>query len=68
MAMTLRLTADEDETLTRLARSLRLSKNHAAATAIDLVAPGRDHPDFVAATTDRLLARYAALFDRLSAA
>ena len=66
--MTLRLTADEDETLTRLARSLRLSKNHAAATAIDLVAPKRDHAEFVAASTERLLTRYSSLLGRLAQA
>lgn len=66
--MTLRLTADEDETLTRLARSLRLSKNHAAATAIETVAPKRDHSDFVDATMERLLDRYSALLGRLAEA
>lgn len=68
MAMTLRLSPTEDESLTRLARSLRLSKNLAAATAIDLVAPKRNHTEFVAASTDRLLTRYSALFTRLAEA
>ena len=39
MAMTLRLSADEDATLTRLAQSFKTSKNSAAAVAIDLAAP-----------------------------
>jgi predicted transcriptional regulator len=66
MAMTLRLTVDEDESLARLARTMRVSKNLAAAKAIDAVAPKRDHTEFVAARTDRLLHQYSALFARLA--
>ena len=68
MAMTLRLSPTEDESLNRLAQSLRLSKNHAAAAAIDRLAPKRNHSDFVAASTERLLNRYSALFARLDEA
>jgi hypothetical protein len=68
MAMTLRLTADEDATLTRLAESFKTSKNSAAAVAIDLAAPKPDHPAFVAAATGRLLDRYAGLLARLAEA
>jgi hypothetical protein len=66
MAMTLRLSADEDETLARLARTFRTSKNSAAALAIDIAAPKADHPEFVRATTERLLSRYAGLMARLA--
>ena len=66
--MTLRLTPDEDETLARLARSFRTSKNAAAAQAIEIAAPKPDHPDFVGAATRRLLARYAGLLERLAEA
>jgi predicted transcriptional regulator len=68
MAMTLRLTADEDRTLAELARAFRTSKNGAAARAIDLAAPRPSHPDFVAASTRRLLHRYAGVMSRLAEA
>ena len=66
--MTLRLTADEDETLARLAKSFRTSKNSAAATAIEIAAPKQNHEEFVAASTTALLRRYAALMTRLAEA
>lgn len=66
--MTLRLSAEEDQTLTRLAREFRTSKNSAAAAAIDLAAPRPSHPEFVAITTRRLLDRYAELMTRLQEA
>ena len=65
--MTLRLSPSEDETLTRLAREFRTSKNHAAAAAIELAAPKEDHPAFVKASVNRLLARYDTLMERLAA-
>lgn len=68
MAMTLRLTADEDRTLEQLARSFNSSKNSAAAAAIDLAAPRASHPAFVADRTARLLDRYAGLMARLAEA
>lgn len=68
MAMTLRLSPAEDESLARLARAFRTSKNSAAAAAIDLAAPKVDHPDFVRERTAHLLTRYAGLLDRLSQA
>lgn len=64
--MTLRLTADEDETLARLARSFRTSKNNAAATAIEIAAPKQNHEEFVTSSTTALLRRYAALMVRLA--
>ena len=66
--MTLRVTPDEDETLGRLARSFHTSKNSAAAQAIEIAAPRPDHPEFVRATTSRLLDRYAVLLERLAQA
>jgi predicted transcriptional regulator len=68
MAMTLRLSPAEDETLARLARQFRMSKNQAAAQAIDIVAPKRDHAEFVERSTKRLLTRYSGLFERLAGA
>ena len=66
--MTLRLSPAEDETLERLARQFRMSKNAAAAQAIDLAAPQADHPEFVARTTARLMDRYQGLLGRLAQA
>lgn len=68
MAMTLRLSPTEDETLARLARQFRMSKNQAAAQAIDLAAPKPDHAEFVRRTTTRLLRQYDGLLDRLAQA
>ncbi len=64
--MTLRLSPTEDETLARLARQFRMSKNQAAAQAIDLAAPKRDHAEFVQRTTSRLLDRYSSVLGRLA--
>jgi predicted transcriptional regulator len=66
MAMTLRLSPTEDESLTRLARSFRTSKNLAAAKAIDIVAPKPDHTEFVRDATERLVARYSLVLARLA--
>jgi predicted transcriptional regulator len=66
MAMTLRLSPTEDETLARLARQFRMSKNQAAAQAIDLAAPKRDHREFVQRSTSRLLDRYSSVLERLA--
>lgn len=66
--MTLRLSPTEDETLARLARQFRMSKNQAAAQAIDLAAPKRDHAEFVQRTTTRLMAKYSVLLERLAEA
>ena len=45
-----------------------MSKNQAAAQAIDLAAPKRDHAEFVQRTTARLLAQYGGLLERLAQA
>lgn len=66
MAMTLRLSPTEDETLRQLARQFRTSKNQAAAHAIDLAAPRRDHPEFVESSMRTLLARYDRVLNRLA--
>ena len=66
--MTLRLSPTEDESLARLARTFRTSKNLAAAKAIDLAAPKPDHAEFVAAATRRLIVRYSAVLQRLAEA
>jgi predicted transcriptional regulator len=68
MAMTLRLTPDEDRLLADLAKTLRTSKNGAAAKAIDLAVPRPSHPSFVAASARRLLDEYAHLMSRLAEA
>jgi predicted transcriptional regulator len=68
MAMTLRLTPDADRVLAELAKTLRTSKNSAAAKAIDLAVPRSSHPSFVAASTRRLLGEYADLMSRLAEA
>ena len=66
--MTLRLSMDEDATLTRLAQSFKTSKNSAAAAAIEIAAPRPDHPEFVASAARRLLDRYSVLMERLAEA
>jgi predicted transcriptional regulator len=66
MAMTLRLTDERDRMLESLAEQLHMSKNLAAAEAIEVAAPRPSHPDQVAASTDRLLLRYADLMARLA--
>ena len=68
MAMTLRLTEEREQLLNTLAATLQLSKNSAAAAAIELAAPRPNHLDFVAASTARQLSRYADLMTRLASA
>ncbi len=43
-----------------------MSKNQAAAQAIDLAAPKRDHAEFVQRSTARLLDRYSSVLGRLA--
>jgi predicted transcriptional regulator len=66
MAMTLRLSDEREQLLESLAADLHLSKNLAAAEAIGVAAPRPSHPEFVAASTARLLVRYSDLMARLS--
>lgn len=66
MAMTLRLSEERDQLLESLAEQLKMSKNLAAAEAIEVAAPRPSHPAAVAASTERLLVRYADLMARLA--
>jgi predicted transcriptional regulator len=64
--MTLRLSEERERTLERIAETLHISKNSAAAEAIELAAPRPNHPQFVADSMGRQLSRYADLMLRLS--
>jgi hypothetical protein len=66
MAMTLRLSEEKERSLERMAESLRMSKNLAAAEAIAMAAPGPSHPDEIADSMRRQLSRYADLMTRLA--
>jgi hypothetical protein len=66
MAMTLRLTEEQDRLLERLAADRGLSKNHAAAVAIELAAPAADNTETVAAVITRLRMRDGSLLARLA--
>ena len=66
MAMTLRLSEERDRLLESLADQLRVSKNVAAAEAIEVAAPRPSHPDFVAESMARQLVRYSDLMARLA--
>jgi predicted transcriptional regulator len=68
MALTLRLSAEGERTLGRMAETLHLSKNAAIAQAIEYAAPRPSHPDFIAESAARQLSRYSDLMDRLSRA
>ncbi|WP_311209119.1 MULTISPECIES: CopG family transcriptional regulator [unclassified Aeromicrobium] len=65
MAMTLRLTDEQDAALTRLANAQGISKNEAAARAIERqLSETERERDFVAALDDTL-ARYPSTIKRL---
>jgi hypothetical protein len=65
MAMTLRLTDEQDAALTRLADAQGISKNEAAARAIERqLSETERERDFVAALDDTL-ARYPSTIKRL---
>jgi hypothetical protein len=66
MAMTLRLTEEQDRLLERLAADLGLSKNHAAAAAIELATPAADHSETIASSLERLHLRDGSLLARLA--
>src|SRR3954447_20843532 len=68
VAMTLRLSEERERTLERIAETLHLSKNSAAAEAIERAAPRPNHPEFVAESMSRQLSRYADLMLRLESA
>jgi hypothetical protein len=66
MAMTLRLTEEQDRLLERLAADRGVSKNLAAAVAIELAAPAADNTEAVAAVIARLRTRDSSLLARLA--
>ena len=65
MAMTLRLTPEDDAALTALSEAEGVSKQEAAARAIREAATRRSHEDQVAALSARGRERYADLLERL---
>ncbi|WP_062378504.1 CopG family transcriptional regulator [Demequina pelophila] len=65
MAMTLRLTEAQDQTLTALAESQGVSKQEAVTRAIEETAARHLHGDRVNASSAKMRARYAGLLDRL---
>jgi hypothetical protein len=65
MAMTLRLTDEQDRALTLLAEADGVSKQEAAVRAITESAARRGHADEVAALSASARERYADLLDRL---
>ena len=65
MAMTLRLTDEQDEMLTQLAQEQGLSKHEAATRAITQAAISRSHVLAVEAASERARAKYRDLLKRL---
>ncbi len=65
MAMTLRLSPDDERALTELARLEGVSKQEATVRAIREAAARRGHSDQVAQLSEAARARYADLLDRL---
>lgn len=66
MAMNLRITEEQDAKLTELAKSQGVSKNEAAARAIEESWARRHHEAQVRALTRSATQRYGSLLDRLS--
>ncbi|GAA2003352.1 CopG family transcriptional regulator [Brevibacterium samyangense] len=65
MAMTLRLTADDEKALAALAERDGVSKHAAAIAAIHEVAARRGHESAVAEASQKARSRYADLLERL---
>jgi uncharacterized protein (DUF1778 family) len=65
MAMTLRLTDEQDQALEALARAEGISKQEAAVRAITNAAAQRLHADQVTALSETARKRYADLLERL---
>lgn len=65
MAMTLRLTAEDERVLAALAESDGVSKQEATIRAIHEVAERRGHVKAVAASSARARNRYAEVLERL---
>ena len=66
MAMTLRLTEQQDATLTRLAEMSGISKQQAAALAIEEAMENRRRDGKFEAAYERLIKRHSGLLDDLS--
>ena len=66
MAMTLRLTEEQDATLTRLAEMSGISKQQAAARAIEEAMDNRSRDAKFEAVYERLIKRHSGLLDDLS--
>jgi predicted transcriptional regulator len=66
MAMTLRLTDEQDAALTRLANAQGISKNEAAARAIDEGAARISREEEVRRLTREAIDQYGPLLDRLA--
>jgi hypothetical protein len=66
MAMTLRLTEEQDATLTRLAEMEGVSKQQAAALAIEEATQNRSRDAKFEAAFDRLMKRHSGLLEELS--
>lgn len=65
MAMTLRLSSDDEQALARLAESEGVSKQEATIRAIHEAAARRGHENRVAGASARARARYADVIERL---
>lgn len=65
MAMTLRLTPEDEEILAELARLDNISRQEATVRAIRDTAARRSHSKKVAAVSAAMRTRYADLLDRL---
>ncbi|NLT26043.1 MAG: ribbon-helix-helix protein, CopG family [Microbacteriaceae bacterium] len=65
MAMTLRTTADDDAAIERLAKRAGVSKNEAILRLVRNEDARHEHEDAVTASAEKMLDRYADLFERL---
>jgi predicted transcriptional regulator len=65
MAMTLRLTAEQEAQLTALAQQTNMSKQQAAALAIEEAAQRRSYDAKLDSAIDSVLTRYADALERL---
>ncbi len=65
MAMTLRLTADDERVLAALAKADGISRQEATIRALHEVAQRRGHVQAVAESSARARSRYAVVLERL---
>lgn len=66
MALTLRLTEQQDQALTELARRQGVSKNEAAARAIEGALERTAHEEHVQTLAQAAIKRYGTVLDRLA--